>query len=489
MLDKLGPEKFGIWALVSVIFGVFSAFDLGTGVTFVKFFSEYHVKKDHEGFNRTLFTGFFFIAIMMSVLVLFAFLINDQILRFLKIPQHLHESASFVFLGTCLILAIYKTCSIFTSILTGLQRMDITNNALIVASFIHAAGTIVVLEIGLDLEGLLLIQGFKFFVIILVSIYFSNKLAGPFKIKLRSIRFSKIRELLDYGFKMQISNIASLAILQIDKTLIGYFVSLGSVSIYEIGQKIALFYRMIVTLLLSALVPAISELNAEGKQGSILKLYTRGNKYLFAITFPVAVFIYFSAKFLVISWIGNGFENSILVTKVLILGVSINMLTGIGTAIVRGIGKPIYETRYTIICLLLNISLGILLATYYGFWGIIIASPISVAIGSIYFIFQFHWLFKIKFIEFFKLVYLKPFIISFLAIMALIFVNEFIQSQILFDSRWQFVLLLLFNTILYFPLYVFLLKKSNFWDKDDLILVATTTGKYPFLSRYIVNFI
>ena len=165
------------------------------------------------------------------------------------------------------------------------------------------------------------------------------------------------------------------------------------------------------------------------------------------------------------------------------------MLTGIGTAIVRGIGKPIYETHYTLICLFLNITLGIILATYYGFWGIVIASPISVAIGSIYFIIQFHKLFNIKLLEFFRFVYLKPFMMSMFSIIVLLFVNQLIRHFILVDSRWFCLAILGFNTVLYFPLYVFLLKKTNFWDKDDRILVEATTSKYPLLSRYIVIFI
>jgi len=480
MVAKLGKEQFGIWALVSIIFGLFSVLDFGTGIAFVKYFSEYHTKKDMDSFNRTLMVGFVFVGIMMLLLNLGAFILKEQILNFFKIPSPLREVTTFVFLGSCIIFGIYKTFSIFTSIINGLQKMEITNSILAISSILHAVGVFLVLFLGLGLKGLLINQAVKYFIIITSSILFARKLIGTFDLRLKKFNLKDIKELVDYGFKIQLSNLANVVNLQTDKTLIGYFISLVSVSIYEIGQKISLFFQMIVGMLLSALVPAISELDAEGKSEKILLLYEKGNKYLFALTFPIALFIVFFSENIIKVWVGNGFNDSILVTQLLIIGVTVNMLTGIGTSIVRGIGEPIYETRYALISLVLNIALGLLLVHYYGFWGIILATPISVIIGSIYFIWSFHKIYNLSFKIFFQKVIFKPLIIAVILCISLYFINLMIVNKLIIESRIALLLLLIFNFILFFLFNFFLLYKINHWDEHDMNFI--TTNIYKFIS-------
>ncbi len=485
MLLKLGPEKFGIWALVSVIFTVFHSLDFGTGTAFLKYFSEFYVKKDDEAFNRTLIFGILFNLLLMSALVFFAFLLKDKIILLLKIPRHLQDITVFVFTGACIIFAINKVFGIFTAILNGMQRMEITNSILVTASFFHTIGTFFVLHMGWGLKGLLVNQSVKIFLIIVGSIFFARKLYGPFHFRFSYLNIKKAKYLINYGINMQISNIANLFNLQTDKMLIIYFINLTSVSFYEIGQKLSLFFKMIVNLMLSALVPAISELDASGKKDSILLLYEKGNKYLFTITFPIAVFLLFFTDQLIHLWVGPGFQTASIVAKLLIIGITINMLTGIGTSIVRGIGKPVYETYYALISMILNITFGILFVLHFGFWGIIVATPLSVMIGSTFFIFQFHKIYNISIFQFFKKVYLKPFSVSVFIIVLLYLADNLIKSKILFESKIEIFLLLFVYGIFYSLFFLIFLKKLKYWDTVDKSLFMETTAKLPYINKLL----
>ena len=485
MLLKLGPEKFGIWALASVILTVFHSLDFGTGAAFLKYFSEFYVKKDDEAFNRTLIFGILFNFVLMSVLVFTAFILKDKIILLLKIPPHLHDIALFIFTGACIIFAINKVLGIFTAILNGMQRMEITNSILVTASFFHAVGTFFVLFMGWGLKGLLFNQSVKFLITILASIFFARKIYGPFHFRLSYLKLKEAKYLINYGIKMQISNIANLFNLQTAKILLVYFINLTAISFYEIGQKLSLFFKMIVTLLLSALVPAISELDASGKKDSILLLYEKGNKYLFTLTFPVAVFLLvFTDQFLYF-WLGPGFQTASIIAKLLIIGITINMLTGIGTSIFRGIGKPVYETYYAIIAMIFNITLGILFALQFGFWGIVIASPLSVMIGSTFFIFQFHKIYNVPIFQFFTRVYLKPFLASLFTILIVYQADNLIKSKILFESKIEIFLLLFVYSIFYAFFFLILLNRLKYWDTVDKSLFVETTAKLPYINKLL----
>ncbi len=485
LLIRLGAERFGIWALVSVIFGLFTALDFGTGAAFVKYFSEYATKKDDVSFNRVAVAGFFLMVIFSSLLITICFLLKDQLVVFFNIPDSMLSEANFVFMGAAIIFGYYNTFGVFQAIIKGLQRMEITNAIEIIASIINFIGVFIVLENGWGLKGLIINHGLKIVLVSLASIYFSKQLFSKLAFKITYLDFSKIKEILSYGVKMQISNIAGLINLQTDKTIIGYFLNLAAVTAYEIGQKIALFCRMIVGLILSALVPAVSELEAKGEAAAILKLYERGNKYLASITFPILIFTIIFADLLISAWMGHGHAQSVLVARLLTIGIFINLMTGVGVMIVRGIGKPAYETEYAVICLILNIALGIVLVKFYGFVGVVLSAPIAVAIGSIYFIMKFHRLYAIPLMIFFRRIFFKPLVIALVPGIGLYWTTFSINRYRIFDNRLEFVALLFFDSLIFFPSFIYLLKRSGYWDEEDRSLFARTISRYPILGRII----
>ncbi len=182
---------------------------------------------------------------------------------------------------------------------------------------------------------------------------------------------------------------------------------------------------------------------------------------------------------------GTGFDRSILVVRLLVLGVAINTLTGVGVMIVRGVGKPVYETRYAVICLILNIVLGLILVKPYGFAGIVIATPISTAIGSLYFVFSFHKLYSISLLSFVKKAYLKPFALSVGLALSIFYLNELITARIIIESRLESLTSFLINGLLFSVSFIFLLSKSGFWNREDESLFTEKVRAYPRIHKLV----
>ena len=199
----------------------------------------------------------------------------------------------------------------------------------------------------------------------------------------------------------------------------------------------------------------------------------------------ISIFIICSAENLLKGWLGSSFPTSVIVTQLLVVGVTVNMLTGLGTSIIRGIGKPIYETQYAVISLLLNIILGIGLAQIYGFWGIVIATPISVSIGSIFFIVRFHMRYSIPLLKFCKTIYLKPFIICTLAGITLYTLNAMVQQQFVITTRLEIITLLIFEVIFFFFSVIVILKKVKYWDENDKAFLVSVGNRSNFLKKLI----
>ena len=489
IMMELGTEQFGIWALVSVILGIFTAFDFGGASSLVKFFSEYEAKKDRRSFNEALVSGFVMMAFFSGVILIVFLLLLENLLSFFNIPEQLLNEARFVFLSAGILFAFNNSFGVFQAVIKGLQRMEITNFINVIGALFFAFGIVIFLRMGYGLKGLILVQGAKIILINLASIFYAKKLNKDLAFSLSFLKLEQFKRIFHYGVRMQVSNIANLVNLQTDKTLIGFFLNLSFVAFYEIGQKVSLFCRMVVGVFLSALVPAVSELDSKDKPESISKLYEKGSKYLAAIAFPIMTFLIIFSHGLITTWMGTGFDRSILVVRLLVFGVAVNTLTGVGVMIVRGVGKPVYETRYALVSLILNIGLGLMLVKPYGFVGIVVATPISTVIGSLYFIFTFHKLYSISLPNFIKKAYMKPFALSVGLALGIFYLNKLITMRIIIDGRMESLALLFVDGLLFIVSFVFLLNKLYFWDSEDGSLFKEKVRAYPKIHKLAKIFV
>ena len=64
-ISCIGVERYGVWALVSVVTSYFGLLDLGIGSSYVKYIAEYHTKRDCLQINRIVNSGLAFYGVFM----------------------------------------------------------------------------------------------------------------------------------------------------------------------------------------------------------------------------------------------------------------------------------------------------------------------------------------------------------------------------------------------------------------------------------------
>src|SRR5262249_42789944 len=69
---------------------------------------------------------------------------------------------------------------------------------------------------------------------------------------------------------------------------------------------------------------------------------------------------------------------------------SVNILTGVGSAIVRGAGRPGLEARYQLLAIALHLALSLTLIPRWGYAGGLVALTVSTALASLWFVRAFH---------------------------------------------------------------------------------------------------
>jgi len=252
---------------------------------------------------------------------------------------------------------------------------------------------------------------------------------------------------------------------------------LNFVTFYELGQKAASAVKMIPALLLSALVPAISELEAVSEHEKLKDLYRRGSKYICLVVFPLLFITLICAPQLIKLWVGPGYDLSVLTFQILAIEYSLNLLTGMGTSIVRGIGKPEYEARYAVIVMVSQLILSIIFVQLMGYKGVLLGLLISGITGSLYFLITFHKFFEEKFSQFATEIYLKSLSSSILAFLAVLLLSFYLGKLMIINSGPGALVFLFFKVIVFSSIFLFLIIKSRYIDVTDIQLFKSYIGR------------
>lgn len=467
ILHKLDVQVFAVWSLVFVVANYFGVLDLGIKTSFAKYIAEYHTKKDTDSINAVINCGIIFYQGFSVFITVLAILLRGPIISLLQIPPPIHEESMFAILGMVLIFSINNIFNIFEAVLVGLQRMDIQNKIIIFASLFNIAGTFFFLEKGFGIRGLVINYGIVSCVIIVLNLYFSYRLFPYLRIGWSRVDKVTFKKLFNYGIKMQICSLASLIHMQADKIILSHCLGLSFVTFYELGQKAALAVRTFPVLLLSALVPAVSELEASNDKERLRELYEKGSKYVTLVVFPLIFMSILVASNLINLWVGDKYSLSILAFQVLVIGYGVNVLTGMGTSVVRGIGKPEYETRYAVLTLIMQLTLSIILVQIFGFRGVLMSVLLTTIVAALYFLLTFHKLVKQDFWPFARATYVKPLIVSSVALALTFLVSSHLPNLISFQGRLGYSVSLLFKSIVFLILFILLIARTRFLDVSD----------------------
>lgn len=390
IIGHIGIERYGIWALIGVITGYFGLLDFGVGTSFVKYISEFYTRKEYEKINQVVNTGFVFYSIFAIFVVVLAIPFINPLLNFLNIPFNLRNEATFVFLLGIIIFGISNALSPFGAIQSGLQRMDISNKVAIAISIPNIAGTIFFLESGYGLPGLMVNNAIILVISSIANFIIAFKILPELRFSLFSFSKQMFRKLFNFGYRIQIARISGTITTCTDKILIVYFLSIGLVTFYQLGSAIVAYVMSLCLLLVSALQPAFTEIEARGERKTLVNAYLRGTKYLTFVTAPLFIFLIISASKIMIIWMGPGYEKSGLIIQILAIGWMVNTIAQVAASTCMAIDKPQSMATGSIIIVILNIFLSILLIKIFGFPGVAWGTTIAVSVGTIYFMVMLH---------------------------------------------------------------------------------------------------
>jgi O-antigen/teichoic acid export membrane protein len=391
LLRHLGTQGFGAWAVFLSINSLTSLADIGVMGTLTKHVSEHYTLQDYTNLNRVVNAGiliFLAVAVLGVLAVnLAAGLITSVFFRNMLLP---HSEFQFIIRVLTVSIALNLLTYPFSSVISGLQRLDLVNLLWALNSLIMAGGAVLFVTLGFGIDGLVYAIVLTSSILFVLSVGTARHLLPQLRIRPASVRWTDVRELSAFSTQIYVVQMATAVYIHAEKLLLAHFTGLTPAGWYDIANDLAMKMRNVPALLLTPLMPAASELDARQDDARGEELYYRAHKYLAFVGVGMFLVVALLARRFVELWLGPGFAGTaralIVLTGVqvgnLVCAPALLMLIG------RGILRP--AMRFALVGMVGTLALSTPLIALFGFTGALYGTSISVLGAATYLIFLFH---------------------------------------------------------------------------------------------------
>ncbi|MCB0724851.1 MAG: glycosyltransferase [Ignavibacteriae bacterium] len=489
IISVIGEVQFGIYALVMGFSGTFALFDLSISSSFIKFISENYNKGEKEKLNQTISTGLLFYIIFSILIGIVGFVFTKPLVSLLNIPPDLEALSLMAFRISILIFFITNAFGIFNSILISMQKMYITNIYGIVLNFLNVGAIVFLLLNGYGLIGMLLSQLGAVTISILISYIAAKKVLPEMRIRVSNFRKDALKKMTGFGLQMQVSKLASFASDKYDEFLLGFYSVMNNVAFFNIGARVARLGRFVPYQMVPQVAPVAAELKAKEEHEKLNRLFADTTRYLTIVSMPIFIFIFAFADVIIYSWMGAGFDISVYILRILVIGQLINMIfSAPGNSITPNIGIPKFQMHEGLINLGFNLVLSFILIKFYGIVGAAIGNTISVAISSFYIYIVSSRYFERGYITLLKEQYLKPFAVAtgygIVLFLAYLFLSKSIYPV---TGRVSGLVYLIPFGVIYLGAFTFTILRLKYLNENDKIVLTKILMKLLPLRSLVVK--
>ncbi|OGZ17779.1 MAG: hypothetical protein A2V72_01925 [Candidatus Nealsonbacteria bacterium RBG_13_37_56] len=255
------------------------------------------------------------------------------------------------------------------NVLLGLHRVKKYNLINLASIFIFFLLLLLLSQYGLITVIISQILGLFFSCLLLF--FWLRKEAGGLVFKINK---SYLKDAFSYGFKTYLGNIFSFSFLRIDVFLINIFIFPLAVGLYSASVSIAESIWLISQSASTVLFPKITSEKDNQKIKNFTPLVCRN---ILFITFLMAVLLFFSAKWVVVTLFGTDFLGSVLPLQILLIGSIAISVSRILAFDFYGRGMPILSSYTNFFAIIVNVLLNIFWIPKYGIAGAAWATSVS----------------------------------------------------------------------------------------------------------------
>jgi O-antigen/teichoic acid export membrane protein len=341
--------------------------------------------------RRGLRLGVFATLVQFTVLFPLLWRLRHNMVVLFNVPVCMAGTAATVLpvMGGLAILGCINEC--LGMLIAGCQRAGFVTIVQTAGQVLNYAVSTVGLSLGLGLSSMLVGYIAMFLVNGLWLYAVARRLCGGLSLLPAVPTFREMREVRGY-FAFTVVGSVSIALRdQTDKLVLSAFASPAWAGHYGIAVRLAALLLMMAQFFYVPTIAAVGASNASGDWDAIQRLYATMMSVVAVAVGTMLVLVGGLYDRLMVVWLGQFVPGAVPMLLLLIAGNAVAAsLTGTGSALCKGIGRPAIETTYVVINLVLNLVLTIALVAWLGAIGTVISSSATWFAGALVFTLVLH---------------------------------------------------------------------------------------------------
>jgi O-antigen/teichoic acid export membrane protein len=473
ILSRLGAERFALWAIVTLFAGQFGLLDLGFSTVLAKYVAEYKATNQLELANALFTAALSCYGLISGALLAVLLYFRIPMFRFFSVPESFWSEWHYLIPGMVLIFFLTSILSVLQSIICGMQEMAITNVAAVLQGGCMVALTIALLRASYGLRGVVLATVLSLLIAVVFLLFFVIRLVPSLRL-VSFIGEARFIPALRFGATVQLSKISSVAVAYGDRILISHFLGLILLAKYQLGYTVISAMRGAALLLVSAVVPATSDLAARSDRNSLQNLYWRGTKYTVLTSLAIGSGIMALAPVITRAWLGHDDNVVSIIIRFLAAGQLVHVMTGLGTSMCEGMGLVALEAKFCVCLTVLQTAIGIAAVRHFGLFGLLTSTALVTAGTSVGFLYQFHRSMQPEGRFSWPSLLFTPVTAAALASCLVLGVSTLFPVPL--QSRSSYATSLLFLAVLFVAAYALYVLRSSYLDALDKQLASRLPG-------------
>jgi len=385
VVRALGNDRFGILALVWVVFGYFGLFDLGLGRTTTRYIADALGRNESGKLAGTLWTTVYLQTGIGLAAAFLSYLAAPLIVRrVLNIPEGFIGETILTIRLVGLSLPVMFISSSFRGVLEAAQRFDLVNAVKVPVNVLFYVLPLAGVALGFGLPGIVVLLVASRAAALVVWGALSLRIMPS--LRTRPVLHGKlIRPLFSFSGWLGLSGILYAVTSSMDRLVIGSLITVEAVTFYSAPYEAINRVGVVPGSLSMVLFPAFSYLDAGGRNDRVETLFARSMKLLLLSTGPIFLLLMFFAGDFLRLWLGPEFAaKSAFVVQVLAAGFLINTVIAVPNNYLQGIGRVDIAPKYQAFELVAFTAMTWAGAKFWGIKGVAVASAVRLVAFTLF---------------------------------------------------------------------------------------------------------
>lgn len=340
IVKALGLPTYGLWSLLNSLIGYMGLIDLGIRGSVGRFLNVYLAREEPDRVREVISTSLAFLTGGALVALVVAVVVAHQFgALFPRTPPEMlgdvREALPLLTIG--LLLAFWG--AVYRSLLLAFDRFDLANAVGLVGLALRVGFTVLVLEMGGRLVGLVWVMVGTLLVVNALNVALATRCFPGSGFARRSISRERFGEMWKFGTVAFTSRTASTMAAQSGPVIAMAFIGPAAVGIYSIALQLVQICQRILEQLGVVIYPSVMKLGGvEDKEGlkRVFLWYSR-------LVFLVGALLYFGViafgPGFIRLWVGPEFDAAGSVTRILAVGELLMLAGSTGTFTLFSLGR------------------------------------------------------------------------------------------------------------------------------------------------------